>query len=251
MKVYELPEGAKNSKGRAIQNLLNIESGDSVTAFISCKNLEDEEFVSTHNLVFATKAGVVKKTCLREYARVNIKGKKAIIIREDDRVIGVELTDGDSEIILANRNGRAIRFHESKVREMGRVSTGVRGMTLDDDGTDEVVGMICMEPGSDNSVMVVSERGFGKRSELDDYRITNRGGKGLSFLDSLFTATSARALPRLERISGLGEYRSIQLTPSSSILSTNSCICSGLLPSKPSQPMPISLTFRPVRPNLR
>ncbi|MEZ3598169.1 MAG: DNA gyrase subunit A [Paramuribaculum sp.] len=183
MKVYELPEGAKNSKGRAIQNLLNIESGDSVTAFISCKNLEDEEFVSTHNLVFATKAGVVKKTCLREYARVNIKGKKAIIIREDDRVIGVELTDGDSEIILANRNGRAIRFHESKVREMGRVSTGVRGMTLDDDGTDEVVGMICMEPGSDNSVMVVSERGFGKRSELDDYRITNRGGKGVKTLN--------------------------------------------------------------------
>ena len=183
MKVYELPEGAKNSKGRAIQNLLNIESGDSVTAFISCKNLEDEEFVNTHNLVFATKGGVVKKTCLREYARVNIKGKKAIIIREDDRVIGVELTDGDSGIILANRNGRAIRFHESKVREMGRVSTGVRGMTLDDDGTDEVVGMICMEPGSDNSVMVVSERGFGKRSELDDYRITNRGGKGVKTLN--------------------------------------------------------------------
>lgn len=182
MKVYELPEGAKNSKGRAIQNLLNIESGDSVTAFISCKNLEDEDFVENHNLVFATRNGVVKKTCLREYSRVNIKGKKAIVIRENDRVIGVELTDGQSEIILANRNGRAIRFHESKVREMGRVSTGVRGMTLDGPD-DEVVGMICMEPGSTNSVMVVSERGFGKRSELDDYRITNRGGKGVKTLN--------------------------------------------------------------------
>ncbi len=182
MKVYELPEGAKNSKGRAIQNLLNIESGDSVTAFISCKNLEDEDFVQSHNLVFATRGGVVKKTSLREYSRVNIKGKKAIVIREDDRVIGVELTDGQSEIILANKNGRAIRFHESKVREMGRVSTGVRGMTLDGPD-DEVVGMICMEPGSTNSVMVVSERGFGKRSELDDYRITNRGGKGVKTLN--------------------------------------------------------------------
>lgn len=182
MKVYELPEGAKNSKGRAIQNLLNIEPGDSVTAFISCKNLEDQEFVENHNLVFATRGGVVKKTSLREYARVNIKGKKAIVIRDEDRVVGVELTDGQSEIILANRNGRAIRFHESKVREMGRVSAGVRGMTLDGP-EDEVVGMICMEPGSPNSVMVVSERGFGKRSELDDYRITNRGGKGVKTLN--------------------------------------------------------------------
>ena len=183
MKVYELPEGAKNSKGRAIQNLLNIEPGDSVNAFIRCKNLEDAEFTSTHNLVFATRQGIIKKTSLSEYARVNIKGKKAIVIREGDQVIGVELTDGNAEILMANRNGRAIRFNESTVRQMGRVSTGVRGMRLDDDGTDEVVGMICMHPDDNKNVMVISENGFGKRSLLDGYRITNRGGKGVKTMN--------------------------------------------------------------------
>lgn len=183
MKVYELPEGAKNSKGRAIQNLLNIESGDSVNAFIRCKNLEDAEFTSTHNLVFATRQGIIKKTSLSEYARVNIKGKKAIVIREGDQVIGVELTDGNAEILMANRNGRAIRFNESTVRQMGRVSTGVRGMRLDDDGSDEVVGMICMHPDDNKNVMVISENGFGKRSLLDGYRITNRGGKGVKTMN--------------------------------------------------------------------
>ena len=183
MKVYELPEGAKNSKGRAIQNLLNIEPGDSVNAFIRCKNLEDAEFTSTHNLVFATRQGIIKKTSLSEYARVNIKGKKAIVIREGDQVIGVELTDGNAEILMANRNGRAIRFNESTVRQMGRVSTGVRGMRLDDDGTDEVVGMICMHPDNNKNVMVISENGFGKRSLLDGYRITNRGGKGVKTMN--------------------------------------------------------------------
>lgn len=183
MKVYELPEGTKSSKGRAIQNLLNIEPGDSVNAFIRCKNLEDAEFTSTHNLVFATRQGVIKKTSLTEYARVNIKGKKAILIREGDQVIGVQLTDGNSEILMANRNGRAIRFNESTVRQMGRVSTGVRGMRLDDDPNDEIIGMICMHPDDNKNVMVISENGFGKRSLLDGYRITNRGGKGVKSMN--------------------------------------------------------------------
>lgn len=182
MKVYELPEGTKSSKGRAIQNLLNIEPGDSVNAFIRCKNLEDAEFTSTHNLVFATRQGVIKKTSLAEYARVNIKGKKAILIREGDQVIGVQLTDGNSEILMANRNGRAIRFNESTVRQMGRVSTGVRGMRLDN-ANDEIIGMICMHPDDNKNVMVISENGFGKRSLLDGYRITNRGGKGVKSMN--------------------------------------------------------------------
>lgn len=182
MKVYELPEGSKTNKGRAIQNLLNIEAGDAVTAFIQCKHLDDIDFTSTHNLVFATRSGVIKKTTLTEYSRVNVKGKKAIILREGDRVIGVDLTDGNSEILMANRNGRAIRFHESKVRSMGRVSTGVRGMMLDG-GDDELVGMVCMSPESLNNVMVISEKGYGKRSILDDYRVTNRGGKGVKTIN--------------------------------------------------------------------
>ncbi len=182
LKVYEIPEGAKNSKGRAIQNLLNIESDDSVNAFIRVKGLEDKEFVTSHNLVFCTRNGIIKKTSLEAYSRPRANGVNAIIIREGDQLISVELTDGNSEIIMANRNGRAIRFHESKVREMGRMSTGVRGMTLDDDN-DSVVGMICMSPETTNNVMVVSENGFGKRSLLDDYRITNRGGKGVKTLN--------------------------------------------------------------------
>lgn len=182
LKVYELPEGAKNTKGRAIQNILNIEPGDAVNAFIPCRRLDDEEFTGSHNLVFATRQGLVKKTALSEYARVNVKGKKAIIIREGDQVIGVDLTDGNSEILLANRNGRAIRFPETAVRQMGRVSTGVRGMRLDNE-SDEIVGMICMPENTSNNVMVVSEKGFGKRSLLEDYRITNRGGKGVKTMN--------------------------------------------------------------------
>lgn len=182
LKVYELPEGAKNSKGRAIQNLLNIDPDDAVNAVIRVKGLDDKEFVTTHNLVFCTKNGVIKKTSLEAYSRPRANGVNAIIIREDDKLISVELTDGNSEILMANRNGRAIRFHESKVREMGRVSTGVRGMTLDG-GDDAVVGMICMEPGSENTVMVLSENGFGKRSILDDYRMTNRGAKGVKTMN--------------------------------------------------------------------
>ena len=183
MKVYELPEGAKNTKGRALQNLLNIEPGDQVRAYIRCKQLDNAEFTSSHYLIFATKNGVVKKTCLTEYARVLAKGKKAIIIREGDSLVGVELTDGNSELLLANRNGRAIRFPENKLRAMGRVSTGVRGMRLDEDGQDQVVGLIAMSADSGNTVMAISENGFGKRSDLEGYRVTNRGGKGVKTMN--------------------------------------------------------------------
>ena len=182
LKVFELPEGGKNTKGRAIQNLLNIEQGDAVNAVISCKELDNPEFTVSHNLVFATRRGLIKKTSLAEYARVNVKGKKAIIIREGDQVIGVGMTDGDSEILLANRNGRAIRFHESKVRQMGRVSTGVNAMKLDND-KDEIIGLVLMHNNDGNNVMVISEKGYGKRSLLDDYRVTNRGGKGVKTMN--------------------------------------------------------------------
>ncbi len=177
LRVYEIPEGAKNSKGRAIQNLLNIDGDDCVKAFIRVKGLEDKTYTSTHNLIFCTKRGLIKKTSLEAYSRPRANGVNAIIIREGDELLQVRLTDGQSEIIVADRNGRAIRFHESKVREMGRMSTGVRGMTLDDD--DEAIGMITMTGGADETVMVVSEKGYGKRSALEDYRITNRGGKGV------------------------------------------------------------------------
>ncbi|MDE6771930.1 MAG: DNA gyrase subunit A, partial [Muribaculaceae bacterium] len=181
LKVYEIPECAKNSKGRAIQNLLNIESDDSVNAFIRVKHLNDKEYINTHNLIFCTKKGIIKKTSLEAYSRPRANGVNAIIIREDDQLIQVRLTDGNAEVILANREGRAIRFHESKVREMGRMSTGVRGMTLGEPG-DEVVGMITMTGAPDETVMVVSQNGYGKRSPLEDYRVTNRGGKGVKTL---------------------------------------------------------------------
>lgn len=182
MKVYEIPEGTRVSKGRAIQNMLNIESDDKITAFIKVKKLTDPEFNNSHNLVFCTKKGVIKKTRLEAYSRPRANGVNAITIREDDKVIQVRLTDGSSEILMANKYGRAIRFDETKVREMGRTATGVRGMQLDDDN-DEVVDMICMKKGTDETVLVVSEKGFGKRSELEEYRVTNRGGKGVKTLN--------------------------------------------------------------------
>lgn len=182
LKVYDLPEGAKNAKGRAIQNLLNIEPDDAVNAVIRIKKLDDKDYVTSHNLVFATKRGIIKKTSLEAYSRPRANGVNAIIIREGDQLIGVELTNGNSEVLLANRNGRAIRFPENKVREMGRMSTGVRGMTLDGDD-DEVVGMICMNADTTNNVMVISEKGYGKRSPLEDYRVTNRGGKGVKTIN--------------------------------------------------------------------
>ena len=179
LKVYEIPEGSKNSKGRAIQNMLNIEADDAVTAYLRVKNLNDTEFINTHYVLFCTKQGVIKKTSLEQYSRPRQNGVIAITIREDDRVIAVRMTNGDNEIILANRNGRAIRFHESAVRVMGRTATGVRGMTLDEDGQDEVVGMVCIKDPETETIMVVSENGYGKRSDLEDYRKTNRGGKGV------------------------------------------------------------------------
>lgn len=184
LKVYEIPEGAKNAKGRAIQNLLNIEADDKVQAFIRVKNLTtDTEFINSHYLLFCTKKGVIKKTSLEAYSRPRANGVNAITLREDDGLIQVCLTNGDWEVVIANRNGRAIRFHESAVREMGRTAAGVRGMTLDEDGEDEVVGMICIKDKEQESILVVSEQGYGKRSSIEDYRITNRGGKGVKTIN--------------------------------------------------------------------
>ncbi len=201
LKVYEIPEGSKNSKGRAIQNLLNIDSDDKVNAFIRVKGLNDAEYTKSHYLIFCTKNGVIKKTSLEAYSRPRQNGVNAITIREDDQVIQVRLTNGDTHVVMANRNGRAIRFHEEKVRTMGRTATGVRGMTLDEDGQDEVVGMICVPNDTKETVMVVSQKGYGKRTWLDEmdengermldengdiipvYRITNRGGKGVKTMN--------------------------------------------------------------------
>ena len=182
LKVYEIPECAKNSKGRAIQNLLNIEADDSVNAFIRIKKLNDPDFINSHNLIFCTKKGVIKKTSLEAYSRPRANGVNAIIIREDDQLLQVSLTDGNADIILADREGRATRFHESKVREMGRVSTGVRGMTLGGEN-DEVVGMITLTGSPDETVMVVSQNGYGKRSSQEDYPTHNRGGKGVKTIN--------------------------------------------------------------------
>ena len=183
LKVYEIPEGTKISKGRAIQNLLNIEPGDVVTAYLRVKNLNDQDFINNHYVVFCTKNGIIKKTLLEQYSRPRQNGVNAITIREDDKVIEVRMTNGENEIIIANRNGRAIRFNESTVRCMGRTATGVRGITLDEDGQDEVIGMICIKDPETESIMVVSEQGYGKRSDIEDYRITNRGGKGVKTLN--------------------------------------------------------------------
>jgi len=199
--VYEIPEGTKTSKGRAIQNMLNIDSDDKVNAFIRVKGLTDKEYIQSHYLIFCTKNGVIKKTSLEAYSRPRQNGVNAITIREDDQVIQVRLTDGNTDVLMANRNGRAIRFHESKVREMGRTATGVRGMLLDEDGQDEVVGMICVNKNAGETVMVVSQQGYGKRTLLDEvdeqgnlvldengevisvYRVTNRGGKGVKTMN--------------------------------------------------------------------
>ena len=189
LKVYEIPEGTKTSKGRAIQNLLNIDSDDSITAFVRVLTLDDEEYINSNYLVFGTQSGVVKKTLLEAYSRPRQNGVIAIGLRDDDQVISVRLTDGKKDIIMANRNGRAIRFNEEDVRPMGRTATGVKGMTLDEDGGDYVIGMICMDPDSKDTILVVSEQGYGKRTMLNDedgepvYRITHRGGKGVKTLN--------------------------------------------------------------------
>ena len=182
LRVFEIPEGSKNSKGRAIQNLLNLGPDNRVQAIIRVTKLKDPEYNESHNIVFATKNGVVKKTALKEYSRPRTNGVIAINLLENDQLIDAVLTEGDSEIILANKNGRAIRFNENQVRNMGRPSTGVKGMTLDGP-EDGIVGMICMRTGANDNVLVVPEKGMGKRSELDDYRITHRGGKGVKTMN--------------------------------------------------------------------
>ncbi|WP_436415991.1 DNA gyrase subunit A [Petrimonas sp.] len=189
LKVYEIPEGTKTSKGRAIQNLLNIDSDDSITAFIRVLTLSDPDYINSNYLIFATQRGIIKKTLLEAYSRPRQNGVIAIGLNEGDQVISVRLTNGEKDVILANRNGRAIRFNEKGVRAMGRTATGVKGMTLDDDGEDYVIGMICMHPESKAGILVVSEQGYGKRTMLNDedgepvYRITNRGGKGVKTLN--------------------------------------------------------------------
>lgn len=182
LRVYEIEEGTRQSKGRAIQNMLNIEPDDRINACLHVKKLKDEAFCENHYVVFATQKGVVKKTRLKEYSRPRTNGVNAININEDDRVVSVVLTNGTDEIVMANKNGRAIRFNESVVRTMGRNATGVRGMVLDNE-SDEIVGMVCVNDAERESILVVSEQGYGKRSAIDDYRVTNRGGKGVRTLN--------------------------------------------------------------------
>ena len=181
LKCYNIPEGARDSKGRAIQNLLNIAPDDSLNAILRLrgKGLEDEEFINSHYVVFATKNGTVKKTLLEAYSHPRANGVNAINIIEGDEVVDVRLTNGHNELIMANRNGRAVRFEEKDIRTMGRISTGVRGMRIDDDGEDHVIGMIVVNDSENENVMVVSENGYGKRSQVEDYRKTHRGSKGV------------------------------------------------------------------------
>lgn len=183
MKCYDIPEGDKSSKGRAIQNMLSLEPGDAVNAFLRIRGLDNEEFLDTHYVVFVTKKGLVKKTLLRAYSRPRNNGVIAININDGDEVVDVRLTNGSDELIIADKNGRACRFHENNVRTMGRVSTGVRGMKLDEDGEDEVIGMVVVNDSENETVMVVSEEGYGKRSLVSDYRLTNRGGKVVKTLN--------------------------------------------------------------------
>ena len=182
LRVYEIEEGTRQSKGRAIQNMLNIEPDDRINACLHIRKLKDEAFCDSHYVVFATQRGVVKKTRLTEYSRPRTNGVNAININSDDRVVSVVLTNGSDELVMANKNGRAIRFNESVVRTMGRNATGVRGMVLDNE-TDEIVGMVCVNDSERESILVVSEQGYGKRSAIDDYRVTNRGGKGVRTLN--------------------------------------------------------------------
>jgi DNA gyrase subunit A len=181
-KCYEIPEGDKNSKGRAIQNMLNIEPDDAINAVLRVKNFNDDEFLKTHYVVFATKQGIIKKTCLDQYKNVRAAGIRAINFKdESDSVVGVRLTNGHNELILANRNGRAVRFDESEIRDMGRTAAGNIGMRLDD-GDDEVIGMVCVNDPQTETIMVVSENGYGKRTDIEDYRKTARGAKGVKTL---------------------------------------------------------------------
>jgi len=181
LKVYEIPEGSRSSKGRAMQNIINIAPDDKVLTFINVKTLSDEDFINNNYILLATKKGVIKKTKLEAYSRPRQNGVNAITIREGDELLEARLTNGESEILLAGRSGKAIRFNESKVRPMGRTAAGVRGITLKDE-KDEVIGMVCVNNGNEE-ILVISENGYGKRSKLDDYRVTNRGGKGVKTIN--------------------------------------------------------------------
>ncbi len=189
LKVYDIPEGNKQSKGRALQNMINLQKGDKVCAFIHVKNLNDEEYVNNHYLIFVTKNGLMKKTTLEAYSRPRANGIIALGLREDDSLIRVTLTDGENQMLVASYNGKVVRFPENTVRPMGRTATGVRAIKLDEDGQDRVIGMICVAKDSQETVLVISEKGFGKRTALDDengepvYRITNRGGKGVKTMN--------------------------------------------------------------------
>jgi DNA gyrase subunit A len=181
MRVYEIPEGTKTSKGRAIQNLINIEPDDKVRAFINLKSIKDEEYINNNFIILCTRKGIIKKTSLEAYSRPRQNGINAITIRDDDQLLEARLTNGNNEVLMALKSGRAIRFNENTVRPMGRNASGVKGITLANE-QDEVVGMICPENGL-SDILVVSEKGYGKRSKLDDYRITNRGGKGVKTIN--------------------------------------------------------------------
>jgi DNA gyrase subunit A len=185
LKVYEIPEGSKASKGRALQNVINIEPEDKVLAYINVKNLTDQEFINNNYIILATKRGVVKKTSLEEYSRPRVNGVNAITIRENDQLLEALLTNGNCEILLAARNGKCVRFNEKDARAIGRTGAGVRGINIEDD--DEVVGMVSVDVNSGesdtNHILVVSENGYGKRSKIEDYRITSRGGKGVKTLN--------------------------------------------------------------------
>ena len=189
IKVYDLPEGNRQSKGRAIQNIINLEKGDRVRTFINVKGLNDPEYVQNHYLIFATKNGLMKKTTLEAYSRPRANGINAVGLRDGDELIGVTLTDGESQMLIASYNGKIVRFPENTVRPMGRTATGVKAITLENDGQDRAVGMICVEENSDRTVLVISDKGYGKRTRLDDedgepvYRITNRGGKGVKTMN--------------------------------------------------------------------
>jgi DNA gyrase subunit A len=181
LKVYEIPEGTRSSKGRAIQNVIQIEPDDKVRAYINCKRLSDTDYVENNYIIMCTKDGTIKKTKLEAYSRPRANGVNAIVIREGDQLIDAKLTSGRAEVMIASREGKAIRFNEEIVRPVGRTSMGVRGIALEEGN--EAIGMICIEPDSNQDVLVLSENGFGKRTDLDEYRITNRGGKGVKTIN--------------------------------------------------------------------
>ena len=181
MKVYEIPEGGKTAKGRAIQNMINLPKDDKVMAYINTKDLKDQEYINSHYIVMCTKKGVIKKTTLEAYSRPRTNGINAITIREGDQLLEAKMTTGNSQIMMAVKSGKSIRFEEEKVRSMGRTAAGVRGIRLPSE-EDEVIGMICIND-LESNVLVVSENGYGKRSDVEDYRITNRGGKGVKTIN--------------------------------------------------------------------